>query len=297
MEIKQLITFQKAAEQLNFTRTAEHLSFAQSSVTAHIKALEAEFGVPLFDRLGKHLKLTEAGETMKRYADRILALSAEAEKVITLDKEPSGVLVIGASESLCTYRLPPILSAFRHHYPKVRFHFFPGTSDEEIIQQLVKGKLDAAIVMDSGQTTDLLQIEKLKKERILLVAAMDNPLSALDKVEPKDIAKEALLLTEKGCNYRQNLDQMFTNHRINPAFISEFASVEAIKQCVLSGLGVAVLPEMTIKKELENGLMKMLPCAGYPMYIHSRLLRLRDRWVSPALAAFLQLTRSGLMDE
>ena len=109
MELKPLQTFKILADELNFTRTAERLNYAQSSVTAQIQGLEQELGVPLFERLGRRIRLTEAGTRLLRYADEILRLTDEALLAVPGQGEPSGTLTIGAVESLCTYRLAPIL--------------------------------------------------------------------------------------------------------------------------------------------------------------------------------------------
>ncbi|MDF2910587.1 MAG: LysR family transcriptional regulator [Sporolactobacillus laevolacticus] len=297
MEFKQLVTFQRAAEQLNFTRTAEQLNFAQSSVTAHIKALEDEFGVPLFDRLGKTLVLTEAGRKLQRYTNRILALTSEAQRAIAVDKEPTGTLVIGAIESLCTYRLPPVLSAFKRQCPKVQFQFSPGVSDKDILDQLIKGKLDAAVLMDACASPDLFMIESLREESSCIVASPEHLLSMKDWVSPEDLYQESLLLTEKDCSYRRKFDAVFSSRGLRTEHIFEFASVEAIKQCVMAGLGVAVLPEMTVKKEISEGSIKLLPWTGNPINVHSQLVWPKDKWVSPALSVFLELTQQYLKEE
>ncbi|MBP3041050.1 LysR family transcriptional regulator [Bacillaceae bacterium Marseille-Q3522] len=297
MEYKQLTTFQKAAELLNFTHTAEQLNFAQSSVTAHIKALEDELGVQLFDRLGKSLALTDAGRKLLFYANQILSLTAEAKKAVAVEKEPSGTLVIGATESLCTYRLPKILATFRQQYPKVHFHFSPGISDKDILQQLEKGNLDAAILMDADLVPDVFLVEKLKKEAILVVASPSHPLTTKQSVSPEDLFRESLLLTEKNCSYRRRFDHDFFRYGLSPEHIFEFAGVEAMKQCVIAGLGIAVLPEMTVKKEVEEGTIKVLPWQESQLYVHAHLVRHKDKWLSPALAAFMELTREFLKEK
>src|SRR5690349_21719254 len=123
MELRQLITFRVLARTLNFTRTASELGYVQSSVTAQIQALEAELGVPLFDRLGKRVSLTDGGRQLLEYAERILALADEARAAVSADATPRGTLSIGAPETLCTYRLPAILHAFRDRYPQVQILF------------------------------------------------------------------------------------------------------------------------------------------------------------------------------
>ena len=126
LEIRQLNTFCTAAKTLNFTRTVEMLNYAESSVTMQIQALEDELGVRLFERLGKSLKLTSAGERLLSYSQHILRLVDEAKTAVSAGDEPQGTLTIGSVESLCTYRLPPLLKAFRSRFPKVRLVLHPS---------------------------------------------------------------------------------------------------------------------------------------------------------------------------
>lgn len=172
MDNKQLITFKIAAETLNFTKTASILNFAQSSVTAQIKALEEELEKPLFERLGKRLTLTEAGKEFTVYAEKIIQLNEEAKVAISSNKEPSGTLIIGAQESQCTYRLPIILKEFKDQYPNVKLIFKPAHSDELAREQLMKGTLDVAFIMDISKPEEALTIKPLIQEDIKLVASL-----------------------------------------------------------------------------------------------------------------------------
>src|SRR4051794_25715284 len=113
MDLRQLKTFRAVADSLSFTRAADALDYAQSSVTAQIRALEDELGVRLFDRLGRRVALTEAGLRLLAYADKMLDLADEAAHAIAEGDEPSGQLIIAAPETLSTYRLPPLLKQFR----------------------------------------------------------------------------------------------------------------------------------------------------------------------------------------
>src|SRR5436305_10504034 len=120
MELRQLKTFQTVAATLSFTRSAELLDYAQSSVTAQIRSLEDELGVQLFDRLGRHIALTEAGIRLLDYAEKMLSLADEAALAVTDSAEPAGQLVIAAPETLSGYRLPPLLKQFRAKFPRVQ---------------------------------------------------------------------------------------------------------------------------------------------------------------------------------
>src|SRR5436305_2708758 len=109
MELRQLETFRMVAGQLSFTRAATALGYAQSSVTAQIQALESELGVALFDRLGRHVALTESGQRLLEYAERLLSLAEEARTALADGAEPTGTLTVGAPETALTYRLPRVL--------------------------------------------------------------------------------------------------------------------------------------------------------------------------------------------
>src|SRR5262245_28513989 len=120
MELRQLTTFRTLARTRSFTRTAAELDYVQSNVSAQIRALEGELGVRLFDRLGRRVVLTEAGHRLLDYAERVLTLVDEARAVVGEDDEVAGTITVGAPESLCTYRLPPVLREVRARHPRLR---------------------------------------------------------------------------------------------------------------------------------------------------------------------------------
>ncbi|MDF2684166.1 MAG: LysR family transcriptional regulator, partial [Brevibacillus sp.] len=195
MEIKQLLTFKLAAENLNFTQTAKMLNFAQSSVTAQIKTLEEELGTRLFERLGKRLVLTDEGRKFKMYADKMVALAEEAASAVNGSEEQGGTIVIGAQESQCTYRLPPILSKFKSQFPHVKLIFQPANSDQQTKERLLNGLLDIAFIMDVPQPGNAVTVEPLVKERMIMVCSSDHKLLRLQEVLPSDLEQETLLLT------------------------------------------------------------------------------------------------------
>lgn len=291
MEIKQLITYKTAAENLNFTLTAKMLNFAQSSVTAQIKALEAELGTPLFERLGKRLVLTEAGRQFKLYADKMIILTEEAKMVVSGDKEPAGTLIIGAQESQCTYRLPPILKKFKDQFPHVRLIFKPAHSDEIARIQLLEGLLDIAFIMDISKPGDALRLESLVQEQLIMVASPGHPLLDKSQVYPKDLEHETLLLTETGCSYRTIFEESIRSAEVYPINKFEFVSIEAIKQCVIAGLGIAVLPEMVVETDIKMGRMKKLAWENSTSPIFTQIAWHKDKWMTPPLQAFIELTR------
>ncbi len=123
MELRHLHTFRTVATGLSFTRAATQLGYAQSAVTSHIKALEDELGVRLFDRLGRRIVLTHAGSQLLDYADKILQLANEATTVIGGPDEPAGPVIVSAPEVLCAYRLPQVIRDLHDQHPGIRLLF------------------------------------------------------------------------------------------------------------------------------------------------------------------------------
>lgn len=291
MDTKQLITFKTAAEHLNFTQTAKLLNFAQSSVTAQIKSLEAELGAPLFERLGKRLILTEAGKQFKTYAEKMILISEEAKMIVNGEQEPSGTITIGAQESQCTYRLPILLKRYKKRFPKVKIIFKQSHSNEHAKEQLVDGKLDIAFIMDKPKPSEGLEMEILIQEELKVVVAQDYELPSGEEAFPHLFDNETFLLTEKGCSYRTIVEDSFRSANKTIVNKFEFVSIEAIKRCVMEGLGVAVLPAMVVEEEIKDRKMIEVEWENMNTTISTQIAWHKDKWITPPLQAFIDLTR------
>ncbi|MGA2654054.1 MAG: LysR family transcriptional regulator [Terracidiphilus sp.] len=293
MEVRQLQIFRTLAEELNFTRTAEKVHTVQSNVTAQIKALEEELGVPLFDRLGRRVTLTDAGRNFLPFAGQALAAMEQGQRAVQSGVEPSGPLRIGAPESVLTYRLPQVLRAFRRRFPHVELIFRPY-NDATLALKLEAGKFDMAIHMSDAIPAQSIRSIRLKMERVLLLAEPGHPLATRPTVKPADLAGQNLLLTEAGCGYREKLDRSLALQNIRPGNITEFSSVEAIKQCVAVGMGLGLLPAIVVTRELRQHQLKALHWAGPSLDIATHILWHKDKWVSPAMAAFIDMVKEKL---
>jgi DNA-binding transcriptional LysR family regulator len=293
MEVRQLQTFCVLAEELNFTRTAERVHTVQSNVTSQIKSLEAELGSPLFDRLAKRVLLTEAGHRFLPYAEKALAAMDQGLRAVKLGTEPAGPLHIGAPESVLAYRLPEVLKLFRKRYPKVELIFRPD-SDDKLTDALESGKLDLAISMSDSIDGEQLCSIRMRSEDIYLFGTPDHPLAKAKKVYPKDLVDQTLLLTETGCGYRKKLDMQLASANIRPQHITEFSSVEAIKQCVHAGMGFGLLPEIVIASELKKRQFAVLNWNGAKMSIATHIVWHKDKWMSPGMQAFLDVVKVKL---
>ena len=293
MEVRQLQIFRTLAEELNFTRTAEKVHTVQSNVTAQIRSLEEELGVPLFDRLGRRVTLTDAGRRFRPFAEKALTAMEQGQRAIRAGAEPSGPLRIGSPESLLTYRLPPILHIFRQRFPHIELSFRPHMP-EGLIAELESGKLDMVISMVDKVPNDALVSVPLRIEEVLLLGHASHPLTRKSEVHPSDLAGQTLLLTEQGCSYRAKLERILTLQNVRPGHITEFSSVEALKQCVTAAMGVGLLPRIVAERELRQRKLKVLRWVGPPLDIRTRILWHKDKWVSPEMAAFRDLVQRAL---
>jgi DNA-binding transcriptional LysR family regulator len=296
MEIRQLRTFQAVAQMLSFNRAAERLHYAQSSISAQIQALEEELDVKLFDRLGRSILLTEAGERLLQYAGKILDLADETRAEVVRSKEPEGSLTIRVPESFCVHRLPPVVKRFRSRFPKVSLSFIT-CAVENLQKDLRKGITDLAFLLtESIQAADL-EAEALSFEHIMLVANPDHPLAVKPKIKTRDLEGETILLSKVDCSYRRSFQQILDQEKVRPGATLEFNSIAAIKQCVMEGVGITILPEVTVAQDIAKGRLTPLAWEEEKLEVTALMIWYKDRWLSPTLSAFMDMTREVLSRE
>jgi DNA-binding transcriptional LysR family regulator len=295
MEVRQLQIFCILAEELSFTRAAERVHTVQSNVTAQIKGLENELRVKLFDRLGRRVVLTEAGRRFQPFAIQALGAMDEGKRAVESDSEPSGALRIGAPESVLTYRFPRVVRVLRERFPRVELVFCPHIGGS-VFSDLEAGTIDCAFHMCDTVPSSVFCATRLYEESILLLSDPECVLARQPSVRPCDLSGRNLLLTEKGCGYRAKFDRILANQKIRPGHITEFSSIEAIKQCVAAGMGVALLPAVAVARELRQAQCAALRWAGPSLDVTTHLTWHHNKWLSPSLAAFKDVVTKSLRE-
>lgn len=290
MESKHLFTFLVVVEMGSFTRAALKLDYAQSSITAQIQSLEAELGQPLFDRINKKIILTDAGRRLLPYAQEISRIHMMAEHALRSESELSGALRIGAPESLAAFRLPGIIKRFRGKYPQVQITLKPGQC-WDLTESVRSGELDLAFLLQPETEYKDLYSESLIQEAMTLIAPVDHPLHKLPEVEPVHLKGETILHTETGCTYRVLFENHLNSHGVFPDPKLEFWSIEAIKQCVMAGLGISFLPLITVRNELAEGKLARLNWNDESQRVATQVVYHNKKWSSPALQEFLLTVR------
>lgn len=287
LDLRELKTFQAVATEKSFTRAANGLNYAQSSVTAQIQSLEGEVGVPLFDRLGRQVELTLAGRQLLTYADRLLSLADEARRAVREDGEKTGVLTMLAPETLLAYRLPELLKRFQSEYPGI--HLSLSASESCGTGGDIEANVDVAFSLDVPLRAPHLIVQTLRVEPIVLVVAAGHPLAGKKRVKAKEIGAEQVLVNERACSYRALFERALRAEGVPVSRSLELLSVEAIKQCALASLGVAVLPEVVVHRELQQGSLVAVDWPRKPLVVYTQLYRHRDKWMSPVMAAFWKM--------
>ncbi len=290
MELRQLKTFLTVSQLLSFNRAAGSLNYAQSTVSAQIKALEDELDVPLFDRLGKRVVLTESGELLVRYARKILDMEAATISEVSGRQEPHGSIAIRIPQSLGTYCLPQALELFHRSFPKVGFDI-SSCAVVPLQQELRAGVIDAAFLLAESINASDLMAEVLGFTRLVFVGAPGHPLAGKAEVTFDDLGATALLLPKYDCSYKVTIEQELAQKRIKPAVIMEINSLESLKRCVMRGVGIAIIPEMAVRKELAAGDLAALAWQDRDLETAIILAMHKNKWVSPSLKAFIDVFR------
>lgn len=290
MEFRQLQIFCAAAQLLNFTRAGQTLGYAQSNVTAQIGQLEKELKVKLFERMGRSVQLTADGKTFFKSAQNILTL-CESSKAEFLHSGMRGSISLGAAETVCIYRLPEILTEYRSLYPQVELRV-QTESCEHFYDFIKNGTVDLALVLTDKVRSPEMKSLTLHQEPMTIVAGPVHPLAKSADLSPGDFAGACLILTLPGCGYRPLVLAALEKHRIHPGSLMELSSVGAIKQCVACGLGIAILPRIAVQEDLDRGKLVELRWSKLKLNVKTQLIHHRDKWLSPAMNAFLELCRT-----
>lgn len=286
-------TFITTAKLLSFTKAADELGYAQSTITNQIQTLEEELGIMLFDRFGKQIKLTKEGEYLFAYALQILKLSDEAKILVSSSQTPKGSLIIGTAESMCVHRLPEVFSTFRARYPEVKIDIrFDAGSDYRTL--LRKNTIDIAFFLDAPCNEEDLTTHVLFEEPMTVIAAPAHPLAKRNRVFPRDLNGEALVLTAEGCTYRGIFESVLVQAGVKPASVMGISSNEVIKKFIGDGWGIGFLPHIVVDQELSIGQLIGLRWAGPPFHINAQLIYHKNKWLSPALKAFIDVTLETL---
>lgn len=280
MELRNINTFLHIAELHSFSRTARQLGYSQSAVSSQIAQLEAELGAPLFDRVGKTVRLTGAGETFLGYARTLLATVEQAQAALQLPQQISGRLRIALADSVCSTFLPDLLQRYHAQFPQVELVLCTAT-DDGMLQMLTTNQVDLAYTLDHPLLQPTLVRAVDVPEPVCFIAPAGHPLAARDTVSLEELVQQEFLLTERGMSYRDALDQCLAAHGLQLQPYLELGSAALLCQMVERGMGLSFLPEYIVRAALAAGTLARLNVPDCRVEMHRQLFYHRDKWLTP----------------
>ena len=293
MEIRQLKTFISIVKLGNFSQAAQLLGYTQSTVTTHIQLLEKSLNTLLFDRFGQQVTLTEEGQRLYSYAEKIVRLDDDAKHALNKAHTPHGPLIIGMAESICVYHMPALLKEFSGLYPDVELKIdsYIGNDFRSLLRKRI---MDLAFLLEPSVSDQDLTSILLWPEPIVVVASPHHELARLASVTPSDLDSQTLVLVESGSQYRIMLEKAMDKANARPKTILDIGQLQAIKQLVVQNTGITILPLVAVKQELDTGELVILPWQGPKFDFHAFLVHHKDRWPNYAMKAFIKLVRERL---
>ena len=240
IDLTGLEIFKAVADHGGITKAAARLHRVQSNVTTRVKQLEDRLGTKLFLRQNRRLRLSSEGKLLLSYAERLLALSSEAEAAVRTGPA-RGTLRLGALESAAATRLPPLLVRFHRTYPEVRVELATGTTGA-LVAKVLADEVEAAFVAEPF-TADGLDGRPVFTEQLVLIAPRSRP-----RIRgPHEVGHTTLIAFASGCSYRRRLEAWLGGARVVPERVMEFGSYHAIVACVAAGTGIAIVPRSVLR--------------------------------------------------
>lgn len=262
-------------------RAAQMLNTVQSNVTTRLRSLEAELGTPLFHRHSRGVVLTEAGERLLPYAEKVGQLLAEAKRAALDGEEPGGELRIGAMETTAALRLPPLLTAYVRQCPKVDVHVETGPT-QALVARVLARELEGAFVCGPIDHPDLNARPMMSEDLVLVTppAPLERP-----------VGEARILVFRAGCSYRQRLEALLAARGAVQVRRMEFGTLDGILGCVGAGLGVTLLPRAVAEPAALTGRVRLQALPPGEARVTTAFITRHDAFMSRALERFIALAR------
>ena len=287
MELRNINTFLHVAEMHSFSRAARELDYSQSAVSSQIAQLEEELGVPLFDRVGKTVRLTDAGQTFLHYARTLLTTAQQAKAALQPAPEARGTLRVAIADSLCSALMPGVLARFHALCPRVEVSFRSG-STQEMQDMLAANRADLAYTFDQPVTSPAFVRLLDEPEPCCFLAPAGHPLAGRQGLTLADLAGQEFLLTERGMSYREALEQLLAARQLTLRPYLELGDAALLCRLVEDGMGLTFLPRYIMDACL-TGRAVPLEVADCRIEMRRQLFCHKEKWITPQMRVFIRL--------
>ncbi|MFK7831858.1 MAG: LysR family transcriptional regulator [Winogradskyella sp.] len=286
--LHQLRVFTVIVQNKSITKAANELNMTQPAASIQLRNFQDQFDIPLSEVIGRQFYVTEFGKEIYQIAERILEqvntiqYKTEAFKGLLSGKLKISVVSTG------NYVMPFFLKGFLRMHPGVEL-VLDVSNKTQVIRDLEKNIVDFSLVTVSPRHLNIEE-ESIVDNKLVLVAAKDNPVD--DKIKSKQFFKTTpLIFREEGSGTRFTMQQFFKEEQIEPKIKLELTSNEAIKQALIADIGVSIVALLSIKNELEQNELKIVPVKGLPLHSNWKLIWLKKKTLSPVAEAFLDYVR------
>jgi DNA-binding transcriptional LysR family regulator len=293
MNLHHLAVFNAIAESGSISAAAQRLHVSQPALSRELKDFEGRLEVALFERLPRGMRMTHAGQVLHEYAVRLFDIARTAEATMReIADARTGLLSIGASNTIGTYVLPQRLAIFRRGNPGVRITMFVGNT-EQVSQGVADMRFTLGFIEGPLHVSGLVA-EQFQKDGLVPVVAADDELLSRKRLSAADINGRPLLMREKGSGTRELIGETLDANEVRQGSVMEFGNTEALKQAAMHGGGIAWLPRISITSELEEGTLRILPINRLVIQRPLSVIRRANARIGPTSEAFLKTLRAPL---
>lgn len=288
LDLPKLRIFVAVVRTGSFTRAAESLGLRQPTISQQIQVLEHGLRTRLFERLGRQVRLTAAGTALLSYAERILQLAEEAQ---IATREAAGLaartLRLGAGNTLATYILPDLLARLRWEQPDVIVQITVGNT-EQLLEAVLDRRVELALVGSPAHDARLA-IHAFLRDELVTIAPPDGPWPARTSLELAELRQETLFMREAGSALQASVAELLNEQHIEPEHTITLGNLEAIKRSVEAGLGVAIVPEIAVRRERDDGRLRVLTLHDVHDERSFNYVHRREHVLSPVARIFVDL--------
>lgn len=294
MNLRHLQVFRMVVECESFSGAAEKLIMTQPAVSMQVQAVERHFGAPLLERRNRRVALTEAGEAVYGWTVQVLRSEAETHKLLDdLKHAESGHVVVGASMTVGSYILPPILTHFKQLHPGADFKVEVADRDD-LCTGVLTGRIDCAVLI-AREIPNGLQTEVLGQDEMVFICAPSHRLAHRKRVYAAELAGEPFIIAPKNSSYRRIIDDILTSQGLESVSVfMELDAAEGVKRGVQQGLGIGLALRSGVGWEIEHGLLCEIPSPGPTPSVELGLIYRPRLNLSPMLSTFMEYLRDEL---
>ena len=294
MDLHYLEIFDTVARLQSFRRASEELHISQPALSTEVRRLEEQIGLQLFDRTGNRVRLNANGTLLHGYTARLFDLVGDMEGAMeNLKTFVGGTLEIGASNTPGTYLLPGVMAAFQKEHPETRFHLSVANT-AEIARMVAEGRLDLAVNGGQCRYPDSVYAEKILDDRLVLAASPRNALAGAGQVTAEMLRGVGFVVHTKNSQLYDYYLRLTEQYGLPGNIVMSLGNIDAIKNAVMTDVGVSLVPEIAVRTEVRKGRLCILPAALKGMEYPYSLIRNKNRASSATAECFVAYLRSCL---